>query len=535
MELEARGIHARGVLAGIDLAIGRGERIAIMGPPGAGKSTLALVLAGLVTPDAGVVSGAAAGTVRAVLQRPESALLTERVDEEIALAALWRGASRDEASQAARRLIDELGLPADVARRDPLTLSGGEQRRVAIAAALATDPRVLVLDEPGAGLDPPARRALHVALAQLAAAGRAIVTITHDPAEAARVADRLVVVHAGRIVSDGPIDAVLGDPHAAQQLGLLVAPEVALATGIARSRGVDVAPVAHPDIALRLAAELLPRPVVAVSPGTAAASVNAPAAASPSPVDVRPQLPRLVDARVRLFAAVAAAVAALVANSLVAAGIVVFALAITIALSHVDRRQVRSVVRPLLVLAALLVAVQHLFGSNVSVPLVAGDERVSATLVALHRALQIAGIMLVALLVTAKTATADLAAALRRLLAPLRLLRVPVDDVALVTASGLGLVPAMADELDRIRMARHARGIDTRGHGIVARLRSETQLLMPLLVTSFRRASLLADAIAARGVDVRRRPVEWRPRHVPMTDVLLLASGMILVLVAVFV
>src|SRR5690349_18019027 len=100
-----------------------------MGGTGAGKSTLALALCGLLAPDGGAVTGPAVGQSRLVLQRPESTLLAETVVEEIALAAIARGEPKAPAEQRAVALLAELALPLELATRDPLALSGGEQRR----------------------------------------------------------------------------------------------------------------------------------------------------------------------------------------------------------------------------------------------------------------------------------------------------------------------------------------------------------------------------------------------------------------------
>ncbi len=532
-ELAVRGltVDRSGVraLEGIDLDIHADEVVAIMGGTGAGKSTLALALCGLLDPTAGHVGGDAAGQARLVLQRPESSLLAETVIDEIALAARARGETIAQAEQRATSLIAELGLPADLARRDPLALSGGEQRRVSVAAVLAADPRVLVLDEPGAGLDRAARTVLHDAIARLHVTGRrTIVLVTHDPHEAAELATRLVVLQGGRIAYDGPPNVVLDDPVHAAQLGLAPTAEIEVLAAVAAARGV-----AMPD---GLGTWIGPLDAIASILKSRSDTHRADTGdrldrASPPPHGTTPlpPLPALVDARVRLFACALAVTAALLSTSLVAAAITTFAAAVVVGLARIGRARVRLAVRPLLALLVLLVALQLLFGGAQDVTVAPGIDTTHPVAAPLLRALQAAAIVLATLALSAATPVADLATGLRRVFAPLRVLRIPVGSIAFVVAIGLGLVPAFADELERLRLAQRARGIRRHDAGPVARLRADATLVAPLFVAAFRRAHLLADALAVRGVDPDTDPPDWRPRRTPGADVALLGVAALLV------
>lgn len=540
-ELEARGLvvdrTATGggnpvrALHGVDVAVHAGELVVVMGATGSGKTSLALALAGLLAPAAGVVQGAASGAVRMVLQRPEASFLESRVLDEVSLAARHRGEPRASAEQRARELLAELALPADVADRDPLALSGGEQRRVAIAAVLAADPRLTILDEPSAGLDAAARAELHATLRRLHAGGRTLLVVTHDPAEAAELASRLVVLAGGRIVWDGATTTILGDPQRAEALGLDVAPEVRILHAVAAGRGVALARTpARPADAIRELAD-----VVAARPPDAHRDRHpapAPAGPRPSPPATGgslPALPALVDARARLLACGLAIAAALLARSLLAATLVVVAAAAIVATARIDRARVRLAVRPLLALAVLLVALQLLVGGSAETHLVGEVTTRSPALAALLRALQAGGVVLATLALSGATATADLSAAIRSALRPLGWIRVPVDALSFVVATGLGLVPALADELERLRLAQRARGIRSSSRSPVARLRDDAALLAPLFVAAFRRAHLLADALAVRGFDPARPLRPWRPRTTPTADLLLVLGGAALV------
>ncbi len=170
------------VLADAALEVRRGEIAALTGPNGAGKTTLALVACGLLEPAAGeVVHGRAAY----LAQDPGRHVVTERALDEVAL-----GSSRGRARQA----LAEVGL-AELADRHPRDLSSGERERLALAAVLATDPELLVLDEPTRGVDPERKSEL-ARLLRAQAPNRGTLVVTHDLPWAAELADRVIALGA---------------------------------------------------------------------------------------------------------------------------------------------------------------------------------------------------------------------------------------------------------------------------------------------------------------------------------------------------
>ncbi len=168
------------VLAATSLALRRGEVVALTGPNGSGKSTLGKLVAGLLEPDSGTIVGT--GRAAYLSQDPGRYLARERCDDEVALGA------RDGATAA--RAMADVGL-AGYEGRHPRDLSSGERERLALAAVLATEPELLVLDEPTRGVDPEARARL-ATLLRSRAHERATLLITHDLDLAAAVADRIV-------------------------------------------------------------------------------------------------------------------------------------------------------------------------------------------------------------------------------------------------------------------------------------------------------------------------------------------------------
>ena len=205
----------RALLDGLTLTLEPGGLGVLMGPNGAGKSLTLRLLAGLIAPAAGRVRwGEAAappmGAVALVFQRP---VLLRRsaaanLDHALRLARVPRP------ERAARRdaLLALCGLE-DEARRPARALSGGEQQRLAMARALAFRPRLLLLDEPTASLDPQAAAAIEALTRAAVADGATALMVTHDVGQARRLADRVRFLHRGRVVEDAPAATFFDAPQ----------------------------------------------------------------------------------------------------------------------------------------------------------------------------------------------------------------------------------------------------------------------------------------------------------------------------------
>ncbi|MFD7135744.1 ABC transporter ATP-binding protein [Streptomyces sp. NPDC059894] len=187
----------RAVLDGLDLTIGRGEFVAMLGASGSGKTTLLRILGALDSADAGRVLVPGARTV--VFQEPRL------VPSKRVLANVTVALPRTESARG-RRALAEVGLEGH-ARAWPATLSGGEAQRVALARALVREPELLLLDEPFAALDALTRLRMQDLVGELCRAHRpAVLLVTHDVDEAVRLADRVCVLRDGRLVTDEPVD-----------------------------------------------------------------------------------------------------------------------------------------------------------------------------------------------------------------------------------------------------------------------------------------------------------------------------------------
>ena len=215
-------------LCSVSLSVRRGERLALLGANGSGKSTMLKVLDGLVFPSRGTYtafgqpvtedsledeqfSAAFRSRVGFVFQNSEAQLFSATVREEIAFGCLQLGLPAEEAAGRAQDVLELLEI-TDLAERAPFELSGGQKKRVAIGSVLVMNPDVLLFDEPTAALDPRTAAWLLELLAELHAAGKTIVLATHDLDNLGWLADRCVVfAEQHRIVADGSPAEVLAD------------------------------------------------------------------------------------------------------------------------------------------------------------------------------------------------------------------------------------------------------------------------------------------------------------------------------------
>ena len=201
----------------VNLVIEDRDLLALIGHTGSGKSTLAQHLNGLLQPTSGRVlldgqdinekssdKRALRFAVGLVFQYPEHQLFEETVKKDIGFGPRNMGLGEAEVDARVREAMDKIGLPYDeIAEKSPFELSGGQMRRVALAGVLAMRPRILVLDEPTAGLDPRARDFLLNDVRRLHAEGTSVVMISHSMDDVARLATRVAVLEKGRLVMEG--------------------------------------------------------------------------------------------------------------------------------------------------------------------------------------------------------------------------------------------------------------------------------------------------------------------------------------------
>ena len=204
------------IIESLSLEIGAGPSTIILGANGAGKSVLMRLMHGLLAPSAGRVVWAGGDARRRqamVFQRP--VMLRRSALANVVYALAVAGAPARERGRLALEALREVGL-AHLARRPARVLSGGEQQRLALARAWALHPEVLFLDEPTASLDPSATREIEIVIRAFDAAGTKIVMATHNLAQARRLGDEVIYLHAGRVLERAPVEEFFLKPAAAE-------------------------------------------------------------------------------------------------------------------------------------------------------------------------------------------------------------------------------------------------------------------------------------------------------------------------------
>ncbi|WP_431875366.1 ABC transporter ATP-binding protein [Amycolatopsis sacchari] len=220
----------RAVLSGVSLSVSPGEIVGIVGETGSGKSTLARAVLGLVRASAGriVVDGEDVtgyrarqwrslrrrGMLQYVFQDPLRSLDPDlTVRDSLVEPLLVSGVPRAEAAERARKYLSRVRLEEELLDRLPGRLSGGQRQRVAVARALVTEPRLVILDEPVSALDSANRVQILEIVKELRASGVAFVFISHDLGSVAGIADRIAVLYQGELVETGPARAVITSPE----------------------------------------------------------------------------------------------------------------------------------------------------------------------------------------------------------------------------------------------------------------------------------------------------------------------------------
>ncbi|MBQ0826473.1 ATP-binding cassette domain-containing protein [Streptomyces tagetis] len=224
-----RGRARRRVLRDVTLGIAPGEIVGLIGETGSGKSTLARAVLGLVPPSAGSIRVAGEdvgaygprqwralrrrGVIQYVFQDPLRSLDPDlTIEDSLVEPLLIQGVRRKEAAPRVRSFLDRVRLTPDLLERLPAELSGGQRQRVAVARALVTGPRLVVLDEPVSALDSANRVQVLEILKELRASGVALLLISHDLGSVAGTADRVAVLHRGELVETGAARDIVNHP-----------------------------------------------------------------------------------------------------------------------------------------------------------------------------------------------------------------------------------------------------------------------------------------------------------------------------------
>ena len=483
------------VRSGIDLAIERGVSTCIVGANGAGKSTFALTLAGLLPPISGTVevqtsdgtrgdphewtSKQLLGRMSMVFQEPEYQFLASTVAEELAIGPRAAGMSEEEIAPLVDEHLEALGLTA-LARANPMTLSGGEKRRLSVATALISAPELLILDEPTFGQDRGTWLGLVRLLRAALARGVTLVSITHDPAFVAAMGQR--VVDLGQVGTRGASPAETTDEAGA-------------------------APVGHAhDEGAQSVTNAAPTPArdaqTAVQQGTQTGPQRG----------VRGLLAR-TNPVARVLALLVATTPLLITIDPVSAGV---ALALELALmplSGVSARSFFLKATPLLVAAPLGALSMLLYaspGGHVYWQL--GPAAISdhSMWLALGIGLRMCAIVMPAIALLDRIDPTDMGDGLAQIL------HLPARPV-LAALAGARMTSLMAADWKALERARRARGV-----GDASRIRSFLRGAFSLLVFALRRSGKLATTMEARGFGAAGTRTWARPSRLRAADAVLM-------------
>ena len=240
-------------LKDINLEIGDGEFVGVIGHTGSGKSTLVQHLNGLMKPSSGHIyfdgqdiygEGYSMKQHRSkvglVFQYPEHQLFEVDILSDVCFGPKNLGMNKEEAEATAKAALKLVGLDESYYKRSPFDLSGGQKRRVAIAGVLAMKPKMLILDEPTAGLDPQGRKEILDLISSLRRdAGITIVLVSHSMEDVAEYVDRIIVMNKGCVAFDGQPKEVFSHYKELEEIGL-AAPQVTYIVHKLKAKGLDV-------------------------------------------------------------------------------------------------------------------------------------------------------------------------------------------------------------------------------------------------------------------------------------------------------
>ncbi|WP_314770440.1 ATP-binding cassette domain-containing protein, partial [Actinomyces bouchesdurhonensis] len=507
------------VRSGIDLTLERGVSTCIVGANGAGKSTFALTLAGLLPPIAGTVEvqtsdGTAGdphewsskqllGRMSMVFQEPEYQFLASTVAEELAIGPRAAGMSEEEIAPLVEEHMDALGL-AKLARANPMTLSGGEKRRLSVATALISAPELLILDEPTFGQD----RGTWLGLVRLLRAalerGVTLVSITHDPAFVAAMGQRVVdlglVGSRGGGESRGCAESALASPIDEADSGRASRTSVGSESGDsadAATNGNATGTEAPADDA----------------PASAATAGDARTGAPTSSRAPRRGLLARTNPVARVLALLVATTPLLITIDPVSAGVALALELALVPLSGVSARSFFLKATPLLLAAPLGALSMLLYASpGGHVYWSFGPAAISehSMWLASGIGLRMCALVVPAIALLDRIDPTDMGDGLAQIL------HLPARPV-LAALAGARMTSLMAADWKALERARRARGV-----GDASRIRSFLRGSFSLLVFALRRSGKLATTMEARGFGAAGRRTWARPSRLRAADAVLL-------------
>lgn len=557
------------VLNDISLSIPSGRVTLIAGRSGAGKTTLACLAAGLTKAQSGsVLLGGTApvpGEVALAFQNPEQQLFLETVEHELAFAPRNLGCSEDKVARRVSDAASQLEIK-ELLPSDPFSLSGGQARRVALASILTLSPRAVVLDEPTAGLDAPARAALHRLVQDLACKGLPVLVVSHDLEEWLAAADQVVLLADSTIAWQGTPGALASDmgafaraglepPESWQLRELLAQAEKRDSAGVngatsaktatrdqeaGAARGPEGVEAQEPraTAARDSKSTAAQGPKAAVARALKGVATQEPSshglgvAAKPSRKDTAGRGLEGVDARVKVTLLLVATAVLFAARAPWTLAVWAMLCLLVLRASGIGGKAVARALKPVALLFAFIVCANLVSCDGSADVAIAGSVGIS-TVGAARAATAVARIIMLvclALSVAASTTPTKLAHACTSLMGPLGHIGVPIEDVGLVLSMALRFIPVVSEEAGRIRLAQRSRGVNFDEGSVLRRVRAWAAVLTPLVVGLFRRADRVAESMDARCYG-QRSSGQYRRMPLQPADKLVLLGGLVVMAV----
>ena len=459
--------------------------IGLIGHTGSGKSTFVQTLNGLLKVTSGHIyyngedidgdkfdKKKLRSDVGLVFQYPEHQLFEVDVITDVMFGPRNLGLSAEEAKRRSIEALESVKMPKSLYKSSPFDLSGGQKRRAAIAGVLAMRPRILILDEPTAGLDPRGRDEILGLIADMKKElNMTIILVSHSMDDVARYVDRIMVMGGGKLLYDDDPVKVFRHVKELEDLGL-AAPQITQTASQSKKR--------------RKRSWRTGRSCMfdSITLGQYYQTDSA--------------LHRL-DPRVKLVGTFAYLIALFVVDSWVGYLLVALFLAAMIRLSNVPFRYIVRGMKTILFLLLITVCF-NLFLTPGEVIWQFGFLKMSreGLSFAIKMALRLSLLILGSSIMTLTTTPTQLTDALESLMRPLKKIHVPVHEISMMMSIALRFIPILMEETDKIMKAQIARGADFESRNLVKKIKSLVPLLVPLFISAFRRANDLAMAMEAR-------------------------------------
>ncbi|WEV41421.1 energy-coupling factor transporter ATPase [Bifidobacterium sp. ESL0682] len=501
------------------MTIKQGEIVAIMGRNGTGKTTLTRLMSALSKPDSGTiqVSGidlssmsrrdkkALRSSVGLVMQQPEQQLFAETVRQDVAYGPSNQGLPAQVVDQRVNRALTLLGIDG-LADRSPFSLSGGQQRLTAIAGIIACEPRILILDEPTAGLDASASERIYALIRTLNAHGVTIVLITHSPRQARQLADRVITLGG---VEQGDKSQKDSNHHSRNDSG----PNTAI------DKAIDTDTSVHAS-----AAGNIDQPRQHTSDEKTATSGNADqvgAANQPTPPAQRQSIIERLDPRVKLIVFLVLMFTSFMVTSLPQLALTAVMVVILAAAAKLGPKLLFRSMKGFLILLAVMGVINMLFVrtgrplvSIASFPIT--DDGVMAAILYTCRFGLVILLGIILLQTTTPTALTD---GFGSLLSPLRKFGLHTQELALVMSLALRFLPTLAAEARNIIDAQSARGGSIETGSPTRRLKALAAIVVPIFAGALRHSDNLSLALDARCYEENIERTHWHAMHVARRDV----------------